>query len=85
LSRELLSVERRYRFMLRRAGLFDAIEKAFERNFYSDEEDAVSRARERHSTQTAARDRAREPPEPAGFLRELSLFDLANEREEDQR
>lgn len=47
LTRELLSVEKRYRSMLRRAGLFKAIEQAFERGFYEDEADAVSRARAR--------------------------------------
>ena len=34
--------------MLRRAGLFAAIDQAFRRNFYDSEEDAVTRARERH-------------------------------------
>lgn len=47
LTRELLSVEKRHKSMLRRAGLFDAIEQAFYRNFYRDEEDAVERARRR--------------------------------------
>lgn len=48
LIRELLSIEKRYKSMLRRAGLFAAIEQAFHRNFYDNEEDAVTRARERH-------------------------------------
>ena len=47
LTRELLSVEKRYKSMLRRAGLFDAIDRAFHRHFYDDEEDAVERARAR--------------------------------------
>ncbi len=45
LNRELLDVERRHRFMVRRAGLFDALESSFKRNFYDDEDDAVDRAR----------------------------------------
>ena len=49
LTRELLSVEERHKSMLRRSGLFDAIQKAFYRNFYDDEEDAVERARQRQS------------------------------------
>ena len=55
LIRELLSVEKRHKSMLRRTGLFDAIEKAFLRNSYADENDAVERARERRDALTAAR------------------------------
>ncbi len=47
LTRELLSIEKRHKSMLRRSGLFDALEDAFFRNFYDGEEDAVSRARQR--------------------------------------
>ena len=45
LVRELLSIEKRHKSMLRRVGLFDAIESSFCRNFYEDENDAVQRAR----------------------------------------
>lgn len=45
LTRELLSIEKRHKSMLRRAGLFEAVEQAFFRNFYDDEDDAVARAR----------------------------------------
>ena len=45
MTRSLISVERRYRTMARRANLFDALEKTIRRSFYNDEEDAVSRAR----------------------------------------
>lgn len=58
LARELLSVEKRHRPMLRRAGLFKAIEDAFRRNFYDDEADALARARERRNTLEGARGRA---------------------------
>jgi DNA sulfur modification protein DndC len=47
LTRELLSIEKRHKSMLRRAGLFEALEQAFYRNFYRDEDDAVDRARRR--------------------------------------
>lgn len=54
--RELLDVERRYRTMARRAGLYDALEQAIRRSFFDNEADAVERAkRERR-----ARDQARE-------------------------
>lgn len=46
LTRELLSIEKRHKSMLRRAGLFEAVEQAFFRNFYDDEDDAVARARQ---------------------------------------
>ena len=57
LVRELLSLEKRHKSMLRRTGLFDAIEKAFLRSFYVGEEDAVERARQRRDALTAARER----------------------------
>lgn len=46
LTRELLSIEKRHKSMLRRAGLFEAVEQAFFRNFYDDEDDAIARARQ---------------------------------------
>jgi DNA sulfur modification protein DndC len=42
--RELLDIEQRHRAQARRAGLFDALEKALRRGFYEDEADATSRA-----------------------------------------
>ena len=57
LVRELLSTEKRHKSMLRRTGIFDAIEKAFLRSFYTSEEDAVERVRRRHDSLTAARER----------------------------
>jgi DNA sulfur modification protein DndC len=44
LSRELLDVERRYRTMSRRAGLFNAIDEAMQRGYYENEEDATQMA-----------------------------------------
>ena len=44
LSRELLDVERRYRTMSRRAGLFNAIDEAMQRGYYESEEDATQMA-----------------------------------------
>ena len=58
LTRELLSIEKSHKSMLRRAGLFKALEQAFYRNFYDDEEDAVGRARQRRDALGTARDRA---------------------------
>ena len=46
LTRELLSIEKRHKSMLRRAGLFEVVEQAFFRNFYDDEDDAIARARQ---------------------------------------
>jgi len=47
LTRELLSLEKQYKSMLRRNGLFDLIEKALVRHSYEDEDDAVARAQAR--------------------------------------
>jgi len=44
LIRELLDIEKNYRNMARRAGLFDALEQGFKRSFYENEEDATDRA-----------------------------------------
>ena len=57
LTRELLSIEKRHKSMLRRAGLFDALEQAFYRNFYDGEEDAVERARQRRDAIDMAHER----------------------------
>ena len=58
LVRELLSVEKRHKSMLRRAGLFDALEASFYRNFYDNEEDAIERARTRRDALGEAREKA---------------------------
>ena len=57
LIRELLSIEKRHKSMLRRAGLFNALEKAFYRNYFDGEEDAVNRARQRRDALDAAKQR----------------------------
>lgn len=44
MTRELLDVERRFRTMSRRSGLYDALEKAVRRGFYTDADDALERA-----------------------------------------
>ena len=56
LVRELLSTEKRHKNMLRRAGIFDAFERAFTRSFFANEDDAVDRARQRRDALTAARE-----------------------------
>lgn len=44
LMRELLSVEKKYKSMLRRPGLFEAIDQAFRRHYYKNEDDAIELA-----------------------------------------
>ena len=46
LCRELLSLTNNQKNVAKRSGLFTQLERAFERHFYSDESDAVSRAAE---------------------------------------
>ena len=55
LVRELLDIEKTYRNMERRAGLFDAFEHAFRRGFYSDEDDATARAQRLRRAMDAAK------------------------------
>ena len=52
LTRSLLDIEWRYQTMSRRHGLFGELEKAIRRNFYSDQEDALNRARDLHEAKT---------------------------------
>jgi DNA sulfur modification protein DndC len=64
LTRELLSIEKRHKSMLRRAGLFEAVEQAFVRNFYDDEEDAVARARQQRNANDEIQGRLFEETSP---------------------
>lgn len=74
LTRELLSIENQHKSMLRRAGLFDAFENAFYRNFYDNEEDAVDRARQRRDALDEALEHVTREAEPE--VRDSScLFD----------
>ncbi len=57
LVRELLSIEKRHKSMLRRAGIFDAIQRSFFKNFYENEDDAIQRARQRRDALGRARER----------------------------
>lgn len=59
LVRELLDIEQRHRAQVRRAGLFESLEKALRRGFYDDIEDATQRAQRRK----AALERAPEEPD----------------------
>jgi DNA sulfur modification protein DndC len=66
LARELLDIERRHRSMVKRSGLFDALQQAIKRSFYTDAEDAERYAKERqaaHDKVRAVRE-ADSPPEP---------------------
>jgi len=49
LSRNLLDIERQFRTMNSRRGLFQALERAIERCFYDNEEDALERAKDKQS------------------------------------
>lgn len=61
--RELLDVERRHRAMVRRAGLFEQLERGLQRGFYSDQDDAIERARMRRDLLDAASAEASDPVE----------------------
>ena len=64
LMRELLSIEGQHKSMLRRAGLFEALEQAFKRNFYDSQEDAVDRARKHRDALDMAREQVFEGASP---------------------
>lgn len=56
LTRDLLEIERSYRNMSKRAGLFDALERAFQKSFYTGEEDAVARAKRKSKAIAAVKE-----------------------------
>lgn len=56
LIRELLNLERNYRSMARRAGLYEALEQAIKRGYYFDEEDATEHALRIKTALSSARD-----------------------------
>ncbi len=58
LVRELLSVEKTYKSMLRRSGLFEAIDRAFCKHFYGGEEDATEQVLSRRRAIDEAHERA---------------------------
>lgn len=75
LVRELLSIEHRHKSMLRRSGLFDALEEAFRRNFYDDEEDAVDRARRHQNALDTALEQVTHPDQ-TGAEQPEHLFEV---------
>lgn len=77
LVRELLDIEQRHRAQVRRAGLFESLEKALRRGFYADEEDATLRARRRKAAIERAPEATDElAPDPLdvadGYVRAVS-------------
>lgn len=71
LTRELLNVERQFRTMTRRAGLFEALESALKRNFFDDAEDAFRYAKQRDARRKSRGDEA-DAEEGVDFLQPIS-------------
>ena len=55
--RELLAIGISHRQTIRRVGIFQALQSAVERNFYSDEQDAVARARQQQNLSSQQKNR----------------------------
>ncbi|MEQ6900787.1 DNA phosphorothioation system sulfurtransferase DndC [Nocardioides sp. YIM 152588] len=77
LVRELLDIEQRHRAQVRRAGLFDSLEKALRRGFYDNEDDAKARALSRQAAmERTPEDTDGEDPDPLdvadGYVRPIS-------------
>ncbi|WP_342215780.1 DNA phosphorothioation system sulfurtransferase DndC [Nocardia farcinica] len=68
LVRELLDIEQRHRAQVRRAGLFEALEKALRKGFYDDEDDALAHAITRRDVLSKAKPET-SPPEVDSLLR----------------
>lgn len=60
LTRELLSITQQFSSQARRSGLYEALDKAFRRNFYKDENDAFDRAQRRKDLFDSAREGIRD-------------------------
>lgn len=60
LTRELLSITQQFSSQARRSGLYEALDKAFRRNFYKDENDAFDRAQRRKDLLDSAREGIRD-------------------------
>ncbi len=72
LIRELLHVEQRYRTMARRAGLYDALDKALERHAFSNEEEAEAFALRREAA--IAESKGKDKPSNTKTDNSLPLF-----------
>jgi DNA sulfur modification protein DndC len=68
LTRELLDVERQHRTMVRRAGLFKAMEQALRRGYFENAEEAEQRALDRRDVLESARS--------AAMVQEMPLLQL---------
>lgn len=75
LARELLDVEQRFRTQARRSGLYEALESAFRRNYYTDVTDATERALLRKNALEAAK---------VGDYQQLSLTSTSKAEAADQ-
>jgi DNA sulfur modification protein DndC len=73
--RDLLDIEQRHKMRARRAGLFKELEKAMERGFYEDVEDASERARVRKKIRDA---RGQELTDEAGEAPAVDLLDMSD-------
>ena len=77
LTRELLSLTRQQRTIMRRSGLFEQLEKSFSRNFYDDRTDALARAqnmadeRKRREDEINYRTDSHTEAQPAGLVNEI--------------
>lgn len=80
--RELLDVERRHRAMVRRAGLFDQLERALKRGFYTDQDDAIERARMHRDLKDAATKPATDPESPTPIDDYFQVVEVASSVEE---
>jgi DNA sulfur modification protein DndC len=71
-----LDIEQRHRAQVRRAGLFDSLEKAMRRGFYDDVEDATQRAQRRKSALERAPETHDDEPDPLdvadGYVRAVA-------------
>jgi DNA sulfur modification protein DndC len=88
MTRSLLAVERRYRTMARRAGLFEALAETVQRSFYADKEDAVGRSRQLRTARAVTKGEALvSSPEPddgdGRLILDLRVDEAANEEPAD--
>ena len=77
LVRELINVERQYQTMSQRTGLYNALEQSFKRNLFSDKDEAVNVALERHNQKKGIPAEVEKlTPESSDFIRPVQQGQL---------
>lgn len=82
LTRNLVSIQWKYRTFARRTGIFEQIDRAIRRGFYDSEEDAMERARNHEAVLVKARNASKDESAHATSKSQLVLLSSSNTKKE---